>query len=500
MRPRPQRRLEDRLHTRHCAQLADDRHQLADRTRFVAEHPWLWRLGWSGWQVTAASDILLGLALVRTRWISRLPAWLALLTTLAGVVPDQTGQLLWTWNGVQVAQQALSTGDIAPYAALESHLFTMIAGFGPIGYLAGAFCWTWCFIAAGVCSRRLAWLATITWILFALGTAAVFLPDSLTRHPVMSKSASGANALAFVLLIAWLVGVSEAVFARGRPPSNPIADAPWRHPGRGLFPRFCNLIANSHLLRAIAHRIPSAAMASDIRDVVYINYLVDADTLQRIAPPALRIQRLGPDGRYAVFSFLTFRHGHFGPARFGRMRRLWPSPIQSNWRIHVVNPATSTRGIHFLSTAITSLPHALVTRLLTDGVPMHLPASADLQRKTDGTLHLTLDPGTGSAPEASARLVPVPEPALPAPWSRCFNSWRAVLEYIVPQDRAMCIEPATGLVLRQEIMLNIPIDDCFPVAGDVTSPTAARFAGDARPLCFHVAAVGFHFVGQKYGH
>jgi hypothetical protein len=67
---------------------------VADRAAYVAAHPWAWRTGWLGWQVTAAANLLLAAALVRTRWIPRAPAVLALLLTLATLVPDQYGQAM----------------------------------------------------------------------------------------------------------------------------------------------------------------------------------------------------------------------------------------------------------------------------------------------------------------------------------------------------------------------------------------------------------------------
>ena len=33
---------------------------VAARAAYIAEHPWRWRLGWLGWQLTALSDLLLG--------------------------------------------------------------------------------------------------------------------------------------------------------------------------------------------------------------------------------------------------------------------------------------------------------------------------------------------------------------------------------------------------------------------------------------------------------
>lgn len=281
-------------------------------------------------------------------------------------------------------------------------------------------------------------------------------------------------------------------------PSMPAPDPPstgWRHPSSNPAARVLNSLLNSPRYRALGRRLPSLAMASDITDVVYISYLLDVDTLAPLVQSPLELQRLGPDGRFALFTFLTYRHGHFGPRCFGPIRRVWPSPIQSNWRIHVANPATGVRGIQFLTTAITSLPHAIATRLLADGVPMHIPRRARLDRSASSEIDLLLDPGAGSAPAAEARLRPALEPSLSPPWDQCFESWRDFLAYCVPQDRAMCV--ADGRVIRQEIDLGIPLDACRPLAGQVSSSTARAIAADAAPLCFLVDRVAFSFHRQE---
>ena len=103
---------------------------VAARAAYVAGHPWSWRVGWLGWQLTALSDVLLGVALVRTRWIPRVPAILTLLVTLAAVVPDQGGQALWVTIGVDLAREAVRSGWSAGYLRFESGIFPVIAGGG----------------------------------------------------------------------------------------------------------------------------------------------------------------------------------------------------------------------------------------------------------------------------------------------------------------------------------------------------------------------------------
>jgi hypothetical protein len=470
----------------------------AQRIAYIANHPWLWRFGWFPWQVTALSDLLVGIALIRTPWIPRTPAVVTTLLTIAAIVPDQGGQLLWTWHGTTLARRAIESGQFGDYLQFESHIFQYVAGWAPAGYLAGALGWTWCFATARIWSRGLTWLSIATWIIFGVATAFMFLPANVRERATVATLVSAGNAIAFVLLMIWLTWVTELAMRRSRPTCEHGCLATWRPSSRGLIARGCAMLANSRLARAIGERLPILAMASDIHDVVYINYLVEAERLAPLVQKPLELQRLGPDGRYAMFTLLTYRHGSFGPLLFGPLRRMWPSPVQSNWRIHVFDPQTSKRGIQFLTTAITSMPHALATRLLSEGVPMHVPAAAHVRRDLDGNIEVMIDPGNGSAPDVKAVCRFCEEPALVHPWNLCFENWRQMLAYCVPQDRALCAQPWHRRVVRQEIELGIPLEACQPLAAEVESSSARAIAGDAQPLCFLVEKVSFQFFGELY--
>ena len=470
----------------------DDRARVA----YIAGHPWLWRLGWLPWQMTALADLLLGIALVRTSWIPRLPAVVTVLLTAAAIVPDQVGQFLWITRGVHLAQAAHANGDIGPYLAFEGPIFRLVAAWGCLGYLLSALGWTWCFAAARVWGRWMTWLSAATWAAFGFSLLAFFGPAGMRPGPA---AVALSNALGFVLLQLWLIGVIERVGRRCRPDETHGRYAAWRHPGRGPVAWAANWAANSRCARAFAEWLPAPALVSDIEDVLYVNYLVEADRLERFVPPGLELQRLGPGGRYALFTFLTYRHGHFGPSGLGPIRRLLPSPIQSNWRIHVADPQTGQRGIYFLSTAITSTPYALAGRLLSEGVPMHVPARGELTRDAGGTFHLMLDPGGGSSPDVRATLRPTETIELPRAWRECFRDWIGFLAYCVPQDRAMSAQPWYRRVTRQEIALGIPLESCRPLVGEVESAAAGAIAGDdAEPICFHVARVRFRFEREFY--
>jgi hypothetical protein len=453
----------------------------ADRIQYLAQHPWLWRLGWLPWQLTAASDLLLALALVRTRWIPRLASVLSALVTVAAVVPDQLGQACWITTGLTLAR-----GPAPAYLAYEARIFAWTAAWGATLYTIGALGWTWCFAAGRAWTRTLGVLSAVLWPLFlAVSLAPLVGADA--------RLVAAGNALGFVLLMLWLALVTEQVMRRARPVEPSGRWAPWRHPRL----RPLDWIANSRWLRAWGQLAPMVALRSDIEDVLYVSYVVPADRLAALVPAGLELQRLGPGGAHALFTFLSYRHGHFGPRLLGPLRRLLPSPVQSNWRIHVREPRTGAVGVYFVSTAISATAYALGARLLAEGMPMHVPLHAEISARA-GAFHLRLDPGAGSAPDAEAILTPTEAPT-DGPWRVCFATWRDFLAYAVPQDRAFTTDPALGRVIRLEIDLGIPLGACQPLAGEVRSRAARVIAGDAEAFSFRVPRVAFLFRGEEAG-
>jgi len=177
---------------------------------------------------------------------------------------------------------------------------------------------------------------------------------------------------------------------------------------------------------------------------------------------------------------------------------LLPSPLQSNWRICVSHPRTGSRGVYFVSTAITSTLHALAARVLSEGLSMHVPQRANLHREPDGTIHLTLEPGTGTSADVHAILRPTSDRSLPQAWLHAFSDYRDFLAYCVPQDRALSSQPWYGQVTRQEISLGIPLEACEPLHGKVVSRTAQQIVGDGEPICFRVTKVNFRFTQEAH--
>jgi hypothetical protein len=468
---------------------------VAGRVGYLAAHPWLWRVGWLPWQAAALVNVLTGLALWRTSWIPRLPAAAVLLFTFLAVVPDQFGQVRWMTHGLDLATEADRRSEFASYLEFEGQAYRAVVVWGGTLYLCMALGWSWCFAAAGTWKRSLTALSLLTWGLLALGSVALLLPEELRPGPLL---VGASNAIGLTLLLVWLALVSERVLRRARPDEKHGRMVPWRHPWRSMAGRALEVLANSRLLRAYCEWLPPFAFLSDITDVIYVNYLVEAERLEPFVPAGLELQHIGRAGRYALFTHLTYRHGHFGPRLLGPLRRLLPSPVHSNWRIYVVDPHTGLRGVYFVTNAIASTPHALAARLLSEGMPMHVFRRAAVQVGNDRACRIQLDPGSGSAPDLEAVLRPS-DAVLPGPpWNECFENYTALLAYCVPQDRAFSSQPWYGRITRQEIRLRIPLESCEPMAGEVRSHVASAYVGAAAPLCFRVGKVAFCFEREEH--
>jgi len=183
-----------------------------DRMHHIASHAFAFRLGWFPWQVTALSDVLIGLGLVRTRWIPKVPAALTLFVTLLAVVPDQAGQVAWMTRGVELARE----GNLPVYLAYEEVVFRWTAAWGGSLYTVAALGWTACFVAGGAWSTSLTVVSLVVWPLFTYVNAGPLLPPAI--RPSAAFVASG-NALGFVLLEAWLALVTVRVRRRPQPPA-----------------------------------------------------------------------------------------------------------------------------------------------------------------------------------------------------------------------------------------------------------------------------------------
>jgi hypothetical protein len=474
------------------------------RVAAIAAAPWSLRIGWLPWQLTAAVDLVFAWLVARTTWLPRALRVLSAVVTLAAVVPDQIAQALYVTEGISRASRVVAGADsLAAFLAWEEGVFRLTAGWGATLYTLGTVFFLEAFRRGRVWSKPLGIATTIFYLSMPLAAVAPLL--GLAGVAVPPKLVIALNAIGFVVLLFVYALLAEAVLRRMIPDEAHGRWAPWRHPKGGILGRAIDLFMNSRFVFAFTEPLPVFALASDIEDVVYVNWLVDADKLEPFVPKGLVLDRLGPNADKAIFTALTFKHGRFGFQFLGPLRRFSPSAVQTNWRVHVREPGSGAAGIYFVTNAISFLPQAIGARLFTEGMPMHLLGRAEVaRRERDVTVAIG---GPGSAPDLEATLelagpvdagMAAHDVHFPAALREVFPTYEAFLAYIVPQNRALATQPHKHAFTRQEIHLPIDHDRCVPLraragSAGITSRAARAIVGDAEPFAFWVGGLAFTF-------
>ena len=175
--------------------------EVAQRITYISEHPFLWKLGWFPWQMTALSDVILSLALIRTAWIPRLPAACALVLTLVAVIFEQPAEFRWTTSGIDLAKEALRTGNHSAYRAFEQEVFSLTSHWAALFYTLAAIFWSISLAKAGAWSCFMTRLSVFLWGLLLVISIGPLLFSSFGFNLV-----SAGNALGFNLMMIWFLG------------------------------------------------------------------------------------------------------------------------------------------------------------------------------------------------------------------------------------------------------------------------------------------------------
>lgn len=270
-------------------------------------------------------------------------------------------------------------------------------------------------------------------------------------------------------------------------------------PNHGLRGRLEEWLANNRFLRrlrrSLSSRLPFVTLTSDVQDVVYASWVVPVSKVRQVMPD--RIQLVERDGT-TVLTVLTYRHGHFGPDLLGPLRALFPSPLQSNWRLYIdaLDGQRRSSLVLFIRNVFDSMLYALVTRVLSDVLPSqaarsftHVCSASGCETRivdAEGRLSLHL---SACAEEAGI---------LPEAFAALFGSWDEAVRFLALQDAAIAQVPDEAALAHSRIDLPIDLDTVEPLHATQVEPgTWLRSLGaEGPPLCFRVPAVRFRALSD----
>ncbi|WP_236621790.1 hypothetical protein [Luteimonas huabeiensis] len=236
-------------------------------------------------------------------------------------------------------------------------------------------------------------------------------------------------------------------------------------------------------------------LASDVRDVVYLNWWVAA----RHAPPAPPgFRYVERDGR-TPYTVLTYRHGGFGPEIAGPLRRLAPSPLQSNWRWYLQREgdAAGAPVVLFDRNVMDSALYVLGARAFSDAMQPHLSARFTHVCSPEGCA-TRIESGDGGAPSLRAELAAADDWG-DALWAPAFGGRDAALRFLACQDEALAMT-VDGRWAATRIELPVALADLRPLrcVGRVDCPRIEAFgAGAQAPFAFLLEQVPFRVVSER---
>jgi hypothetical protein len=280
-----------------------------------------------------------------------------------------------------------------------------------------------------------------------------------------------------------------------------LQDNTYRHPRAGwpgrLFAALANCTRFADLRQAVMSRLPFLTLHSDVRDVVYVSWLVDAAAAQQLLPAGVTLWQRG--GK-TPFTVLTYRHGHFGPALPGPLRRLLPSPLQSNWRLyldHTPPDAPAVPCVYFLKNIMDSLPHALGTRLFSDILPTHLANAMTLEVSATQA-RCAIASGAGSAPALDVQAAITAEHGLDADWQQLYGNWRDAVAFLACQDAAIAPVPRNSKLAFGEIDLPVDVDQVQALtAWRADCGLLGQLPPISKPFAFLVPKVAFRALSER---
>jgi len=183
-------------------------------------------------------------------------------------------------------------------------------------------------------------------------------------------------------------------------------------------------------IRRFLRRIsPFFKLQSRVKNIVYLSWLVDIERVRFRYPQHVQLwQKQGK----TIFTILTYQHEHFGFSLLGPLRKLMPSPKQSNWRFYI-HPQQQEKTVIFEQVFIDQKLYAFSGRLASDTMPAQYVHP--FQHHIDQQF-ITTELKSDSVYQLQSSIQLKAKKHLPTAWQNLFNSWDEAIGYLVDQDHA----------------------------------------------------------------
>ncbi|WP_309366695.1 DUF2071 domain-containing protein [Sphingobacterium sp.] len=218
-----------------------------------------------------------------------------------------------------------------------------------------------------------------------------------------------------------------------------LTEKEFRAAKRNMFTLCIESFLNSSLLRktkfALNKPFSMIKLKSEISHAVYLNWLIPVSKIQQFVPPEIELDII--DG-CALFSVLTYRHGHFGPARLYHFKSFYRSPLQCNWRLYITQAERQFNEptVLFLSNTMSSQVYGIGSRIFSGMMYTHHPLIFEheyIGRQTQ----TKIIPGSSNSPDLEVVCHPCEHWDIPDKFRNISSSVSQLLNKIIIQDHAL---------------------------------------------------------------
>ncbi len=248
------------------------------------------------------------------------------------------------------------------------------------------------------------------------------------------------------------------------------------------------------LRRMIMRILAFMPLQSQVRNIVYLSWLVDVEQVRQRYPDPVTLWE--KDGK-TIFTILTYQHQHFGFAFLGKLRQLMPSPLQSNWRFYLDDSQPKT--VIFEQMIVDQALYVMGGRLASDVMPAQYASTFQHQRD-EQVIHTEMSVDENYALKSDVQIKG--EKQLPAAWQCLFSTWDEAVQFLVDQDHAWAewVDQPTRMSQGD---IQMPVQFQQIQAAEVCTLQAPQLLQqfgldhDAEAFAFVVPALDFEVLGEQ---
>ncbi|EMK20402.1 DUF2071 domain-containing protein [Leptospira kirschneri] len=273
------------------------------------------------------------------------------------------------------------------------------------------------------------------------------------------------------------------------------------HNNQNLIAKTLNVFLNNILFikikRIVFYPFTKIRLKSDIKNVVFMNWMVPIKKVEHLIPKHAKV-RIYDD--QVLFTILTYEHGNFRPTIFNKIKSIFGSPLQSNWRLYIKNHElfeTSKSSVYFIKNIMNSFTYAIGSRVFSNILQTHLPEKFEHYRDTNKIITKILS-GKSSAPDLKIILEFASKWQLPPNMQPFFLDSKNLIDIICNQEFAISNQPDKNKYAVAQINLQFNHIDIQPLEVKIfESKWLKEIISDSLCFAFVIKNLTFLTLGEK---